>query len=59
MSSPNDQNERRCISSGINVSGTNAASFDCPKCGYRIHRSAKVRKQSTLYECPECGFTGP
>ncbi|OYR54775.1 RNA-binding protein, partial [Halorubrum sp. E3] len=24
-----------------------------------IHRCAKCRKQSNLYECPDCGFRGP
>ncbi len=52
-------NARTCVSCGINVVGTSAASFDCPGCDHQIHRCAKCRKQSTLYECPECGFTGP
>jgi predicted RNA-binding Zn-ribbon protein involved in translation (DUF1610 family) len=50
---------RKCVSCGINISGTNAASFQCPDCGHRINRCATCRKQSTLYECPECEFTGP
>ncbi|GAA0472752.1 zinc finger domain-containing protein [Halococcus dombrowskii] len=50
---------RTCVSCGIDVSGTNAAAFDCPDCGTRIHRCATCRKQSNLYECPDCGFTGP
>jgi hypothetical protein len=36
-----------------------AARFDCPECGTEIHRCAKCRKQSNLYECPDCGFRGP
>ena len=50
---------RKCISCGINISGTGAARFDCPDCGYEIYRCATCRKQSNLYECPDCGFTGP
>ena len=50
---------RKCISCGINISGTSAASFKCPDCGHRIYRCAKCRKQSNLYECPDCGFMGP
>ncbi|HET7324646.1 MAG TPA: HVO_2753 family zinc finger protein [Halococcus sp.] len=50
---------RACVSCGINISGTNAASFACPECGHQIYRDARCRKQSTLYECPNCGFTGP
>ncbi|WP_049899723.1 HVO_2753 family zinc finger protein [Halococcus agarilyticus] len=50
---------RSCVSCGINISGTNAAAFDCPECGTQIYRCATCRKQSNLYECPDCGFTGP
>ena len=50
---------QRCVSCGIDVSGTNAARFDCPDCGHRIFRCAKCRKQSNNYECPDCGFRGP
>jgi predicted RNA-binding Zn-ribbon protein involved in translation (DUF1610 family) len=50
---------RTCVSCGINIAGTNAASFDCPECGHRLNRCAKCRKQSNLYECPDCGFRGP
>lgn len=50
---------RTCVSCGIDVSGTNAAAFECPDCGTRIYRCATCRKQSNLYECPDCGFTGP
>jgi predicted RNA-binding Zn-ribbon protein involved in translation (DUF1610 family) len=58
-SEPEDKRKHRCISCGINIAGTSAASFDCPECGYRIYRCAKCRKQSNLYECPDCGFRGP
>ena len=50
---------RTCVSCGINISGTTAATFACPDCGHTIHRCAKCRKQSNLYECPDCGFMGP
>ncbi|PSP72589.1 RNA-binding protein [Halobacteriales archaeon SW_12_67_38] len=50
---------RSCVSCGINISGTNAAAFDCPECGSRIYRCPTCRKQSNLYQCPDCGFTGP
>ena len=50
---------RSCVSCGINISGTNAAAFDCPECGSRIYRCPTCRKQSNLYECPDCGFRGP
>jgi hypothetical protein len=50
---------RSCVSCGINISGTNAAAFDCPECDTQIYRCATCRKQSNLYECPDCGFTGP
>ena len=50
---------RKCVSCGINISGTSAAAFDCPECGYRIYRCSTCRKQSNLYECPSCGFRGP
>ncbi|WP_331233584.1 HVO_2753 family zinc finger protein [Natronorarus salvus] len=56
---PRRQRTRTCVSCGINVSGTNAATFDCPECGHEIHRCPKCRKQSNLYQCPDCGFTGP
>ena len=60
MSSESTQRrERKCISCGINISGTSAAKFECPDCGHLIYRCAKCRKQSNLYECPDCGFTGP
>ncbi|WP_181691804.1 HVO_2753 family zinc finger protein [Natronomonas sp. LN261] len=60
MSSKSEERrEHTCISCGINISGTDAAKFDCPECGTLIYRCAKCRKQSNLYECPECGFTGP
>lgn len=50
---------QKCISCGIQIAGTNAASFKCPDCGNQIHRCATCRKQSTLYKCNDCGFTGP
>jgi predicted RNA-binding Zn-ribbon protein involved in translation (DUF1610 family) len=50
---------RHCVSCGITISGTQAATFACPDCGTTISRCAKCRKQSNLYECPECGFEGP
>ncbi|PSQ24325.1 RNA-binding protein [Halobacteriales archaeon QS_8_65_32] len=53
------QRSQQCISCGIDVSGTNAARFACPKCGRRIARCAKCRKQSNNYECSDCGFRGP
>jgi Zn-ribbon RNA-binding protein len=56
---PRSRSTRTCVSCGINVSGTNAATFDCPECGHEIHRCPKCRKQSNLYQCPDCGFTGP
>ncbi|MCY4728968.1 DUF1610 domain-containing protein [Natronomonas gomsonensis] len=60
MSSESTQRrERKCISCGINISGTSAAKFDCPDCGHQIYRCSKCRKQSNLYECPDCGFMGP
>ena len=59
MSEAEQTGERRCVSCGINISGMSAASFDCPECGTEIHRCAKCRKQSNLYECPDCGFRGP
>jgi predicted RNA-binding Zn-ribbon protein involved in translation (DUF1610 family) len=59
MSEQEQQGRRKCVSCGINISGTSAASFDCPECGQGIYRCAKCRKQSNLYECPSCGFTGP
>ena len=60
MSSESTQRrERKCISCGINISGTGAAKFECPDCGHLIYRCAKCRKQSNLYECPDCGFMGP
>ncbi|PSQ44974.1 RNA-binding protein [Halobacteriales archaeon SW_7_68_16] len=55
-----DQGETRsCVSCGIDVSGTSAARFKCPDCGYLLFRCATCRKQSNLYECPDCGFRGP
>jgi predicted RNA-binding Zn-ribbon protein involved in translation (DUF1610 family) len=59
MSESEQGTEYQCVSCGINVTGTNAASFSCPDCGTDIHRCAKCRKQSNLYECPDCGFRGP
>jgi len=59
MSETTQQSERQCVSCGIKVAGMNAASFSCPECGTDIHRCAKCRKQSNLYECPECTFRGP
>ena len=59
MSQSRQKRAQTCVSCGINVAGTNAASFDCPDCDTSIHRCAKCRKQSNLYECPDCGFTGP
>ena len=50
---------RHCVSCGLTISGTNAATFKCPECGTQISRCAKCRKQSNLYECPSCGFQGP
>jgi len=49
----------RCVTCGINVTGTNAAKFRCPVCDQQIHRCAKCRKQSNQYDCPECDFRGP
>jgi len=59
MSESEPKPARKCISCGINISGTTAASFACPDCGRQIFRCATCRKQSNLYECVECGFTGP
>ena len=59
MSESDQRTRRKCVSCGINISGTSAAKFDCPDCGYVIYRCATCRKQSTLYECPDCGFRGP
>ncbi|MGM0605668.1 MAG: HVO_2753 family zinc finger protein [Halobacteriota archaeon] len=59
MSDSQQAPTRKCVSCGINVSGMNAAAFNCPECGTGIHRCAKCRKQSNLYECPDCGFRGP
>lgn len=59
QSDPEPTHARSCVSCGINISGTNAAKFPCPECGYQIYRDATCRKQSTLYECPRCGFMGP
>ncbi len=59
MSRSEQKRTQKCISCGINITGTNAAAFKCPECGHQIYRCAKCRKQSNLYECPECGFTGP
>jgi predicted RNA-binding Zn-ribbon protein involved in translation (DUF1610 family) len=53
------QHARHCVSCGISISGTAAATFPCPDCGQVISRCAKCRKQSNLYECPNCGFAGP
>ena len=50
---------RHCVSCGITISGTQAATFACPDCGTVISRCSKCRKQSNLYECPDCGFAGP
>jgi predicted RNA-binding Zn-ribbon protein involved in translation (DUF1610 family) len=59
MSNAEQRTERRCVSCGINVAGTNAATFDCPECDTPVSRCARCRKQSNLYECPDCGFRGP
>ncbi|KAB7513802.1 DUF1610 domain-containing protein [Halosegnis rubeus] len=59
MSETEQKRARKCVSCGINISGTAAARFDCPDCGCEIFRCATCRKQSNLYECPDCGFTGP
>ncbi len=59
MSEAEQGQRRQCVSCGINIAGMSAASFNCPECGTRVHRCAKCRKQSNLYECPDCGFTGP
>lgn len=59
MSESETRQTRSCISCGINIAGTPAATFKCPECGQQIHRCAKCRKQSNLYQCPDCGFTGP
>lgn len=53
------RSRRKCISCGINISGSGAARFKCPTCGHEIYRCSKCRKQSNLYQCPTCGFTGP
>ncbi|MFB6163480.1 MAG: HVO_2753 family zinc finger protein [Halococcoides sp.] len=59
MSERQQKRTQKCVSCGVNVAGTNAAAFDCPECGTRIHRCSTCRKQSTLYECPDCSFRGP
>ncbi len=59
MSTSQQQETHTCVTCGIDITGTDAASFNCPECGTRLHRCSKCRKQSNLYECPECGFTGP
>ncbi|QZA88825.1 zinc finger domain-containing protein [Salinarchaeum sp. IM2453] len=59
MSQSEQRGTRQCVSCGIKVMGTNAASFSCPECGNEINRCEKCRKQSNLYKCSECGFTGP
>ena len=59
MSGSQQRQSRKCISCGIRIAGTNAATFDCPDCGHEISRCATCRKQSNLYQCPDCGFTGP
>jgi len=59
MSTSQQQETHTCVTCGIDITGTDAASFNCPECGNRLHRCSKCRKQSNLYECPECGFTGP
>ncbi|MFC6953068.1 HVO_2753 family zinc finger protein [Halorubellus litoreus] len=59
MSESQSTEQRRCISCGLNIAGTNAARFKCPDCGDVIFRCAKCRKQSNLYECDDCGFEGP
>ena len=59
MSESGQRSVRKCISCGINISGTSAAAFNCPDCGAEIYRCSKCRKQSNLYECNQCGFTGP
>lgn len=48
-----------CVTCGIDISGTNAASYACPQCGTQLHRCGTCRKQSNQYECPDCGFLGP
>ncbi|MFP4632804.1 MAG: HVO_2753 family zinc finger protein [Halobacteriales archaeon] len=50
---------KRCISCGVNIVRAGFTDFDCPECGYHVHRCRKCRKQSNLYRCPDCGFTGP
>ena len=59
MSESTQRSVRKCVSCGINISGTSAAAFSCPECGHDIYRCSKCRKQSNLYECPDCGFQGP
>jgi predicted RNA-binding Zn-ribbon protein involved in translation (DUF1610 family) len=59
MSESQQKRARKCISCGINISGTAAARFKCPDCEHLIFRCSTCRKQSNLYECPDCGFTGP
>lgn len=59
MSETHQQGARTCVTCGIDITGTNAAAFDCPQCGTRVHRCGTCRTQSNLYECPGCGFTGP
>ena len=59
QSESEQRSERRCVSCGINVAGTAAATFKCPDCGTQISRCAKCRKQSNLFECRDCGFRGP
>jgi len=59
MSESQQKRAQKCVSCGINIATTNAAAFKCPDCGHQIHRCAKCRKQSNLYECQDCGFMGP
>ena len=33
MSESEQRATRKCVSCGINITGTSAASFDCPECG--------------------------
>ncbi len=59
MSKSQKERAQRCVSCGINIAGTAAASFKCPDCGAQIVRCPKCRKQSNLFQCHDCGFMGP
>ncbi|OKY77166.1 MAG: Zn-ribbon RNA-binding protein with a function in translation [Candidatus Methanohalarchaeum thermophilum] len=55
-----DEDEIRCVSCGITITGPAFTSFPCPECGeVTIARCKNCRKQSNHYKCSECGFIGP